>query len=88
MSNDKSETIEISNLKLVLTALVLVLGSNAGSIYSTTNGDRWRPDPYTGLEAAQQEARILNIIQGKHEILDRKVNRIEWQIDQCMRKHK
>ena len=49
------------NIKLYITALVIILGGNASNIFLTANPDVVRPDPFTGLDGALLTNRVEQI---------------------------
>jgi len=81
MGEDK---VEISSAKMVVAALVLMLGGNAGTIFTATNPSQYRPDPFTGLDGAKLEARLMKTIHSQESELIKQ----GYQLDECMRRHK
>lgn len=79
--------------RLVLAALVIMLGGNAGDIYRFANPVDTRPDPFTGTMGHQLEARCIerdSKIQRELEQeisgLKERIVRNETKVSECLRK--
>lgn len=71
------------NRKLIITALVVILGGNAGNLINTYSGEGSH-DRFTGLNAAQLEARIHSEI----EVINLRLQRHEIQLIECLKTSK
>ena len=49
------------NRKLVIAALVIIFGGNAGNIIDATSSKNYRPDPFTGLDGSKLRADMTKI---------------------------
>ena len=70
------------NIRLLGASLVVILGGNAGHLIGSADPNRYRPDPFTGLDGANMEARIVKQI----SLLNNKVTINELRVNECMRR--
>lgn len=71
------------NRKLVITALIAILGGNATSLVNTVSPKNYRPDPFTGLDGAGLKAEMLAIINAHYLEDISELERIRQRISRC-----
>lgn len=69
------------NRKLIMAALVIMLGSNTGSILNAYS-PAIRADPYTGLEAAKMEAKLTGKISEQRSLLVAEIHKLNSKVQQ------
>lgn len=70
------------NKKIILAALVVIFGGNAGHLIGAVDPNKYRPDPFTGLDGARLEARTIE----RDQAMRGKINRLEWEIKECIKR--
>lgn len=73
--------------KYLMAALVIIFGGNASYITSTLNPSVYRPDPFTGLEAAKLKEELINNHRKDADSFKVRINLLEYQIQVCQASH-
>ena len=68
--------------KLVLAALVVMLGGNAGNIIHAINPPEYRPFPFTSLDAKDLKEELSNEL----EDVRTRLTKAELRVDECLRR--
>ena len=72
------------NRKLILAALVIVFGSNTGSILNAYN-PHFRSDAFTGLEAAKMKESLINNHRKDADSFRIRIEIIEYKLLECQK---
>lgn len=67
------------NTKIIIAALVIMLGGNASNFIGAANPNQYRPDPFTGLDGAKLEARMSS----EDKKLELAILRLKYKLQAC-----
>ena len=71
------------NARMVIAALVIIFGGNAGNIIDSFNPKNYRPDPFTGLDAAKLKADMLLMVNSHLLAEQREFEKLRMRLSQC-----